>query len=90
MRLESEKEQDCSLVEKLGEYPTSGPKLEQLVSYPPKLEVIPVKPLFFDVAWNYIEYPEREQVLDSHDNVSKSQKLAGAGQQKKGWFTFGR
>lgn len=30
-----------------------------LVTYPPKLQPIPVKPLFFDLAWNYIEYPGR-------------------------------
>ncbi len=48
------------LVERLNQYPSNGVDLENLVTYPPKLEPIPVKPLFFDAAWNYIEYPGRE------------------------------
>ncbi|EXJ54631.1 hypothetical protein A1O7_09972 [Cladophialophora yegresii CBS 114405] len=31
--------------------------LTNLVNYPPKLRPVPVKPLFFDLAWNYIKYP---------------------------------
>ncbi|KAI9846580.1 MAG: hypothetical protein M1837_003821 [Sclerophora amabilis] len=34
--------------------------LSNLVTYPPtKLEPVAVKPIFLDVAWNYIEYPGR-------------------------------
>lgn len=80
------------VVERLNEYPTSGTvDLSNLVTWPPKLKPVPVKPLFLDVAWNYIEYPGRS---------SKSQEMAEAKQQaekveetkpaKKGWFSFGR
>ena len=31
--------------------------LTNLVNYPAKLQPIPVKPLFFDIAYNYIQYP---------------------------------
>ncbi len=50
------------LVESLDSYPSSG-KIERnkLVPYPPKLEPVPVKPIFLDVAWNYIEYPGRRR-----------------------------
>lgn len=73
--------------------------LQNLVTYPPKLQPIPVKPLFFDAAWNYIEYPGRE--IDEEVAAEKGAKAAADGvkketepqntqQQKKGWFGFGR
>ncbi|KAH9887752.1 hypothetical protein F4778DRAFT_786127 [Xylariomycetidae sp. FL2044] len=45
------------IIQRLSEYPPDGVDLEHIVDYPPKVEPIPVKPLFFDVAWNYIDYP---------------------------------
>lgn len=103
------------LVERLHEYPTSsssnggggggaGVDLTRLVTYPPKLEPIPVKPLFLDVAFNYIEYPgrmtSRRKVNDDGGGAGKVKTTAvngvGAeekkGEEKKsrGWFGFGR
>jgi signal recognition particle subunit SRP68 len=85
------------LIEKLSEYPASGTvNLQNLVTYPPKLEPVPVKPLFFDVAWNYIEYPGREiQEKVPEKVVDAASATAGtaaeqAAQQKRGWFGFGR
>lgn len=81
------------LVERLHEYPSSGVDLENLVSYPPKLEPVPVKPLFFDAAWNYIEYPGREMEKKTENGVKASDLGKSAEQntqQKKGWFGFGR
>lgn len=87
------------LVERLHEYPTEsgGLDLKNLVSYPPKLEPVPVKPLFFDVAWNYIEYPGRTmQQKTANGAIATQEKENGSaptqntGQQKKGWFGFGR
>jgi len=81
------------LVERLNDYPSKGVDLSNLVSYPPKLEPIPVKPLFFDAAWNYIEYPGREieQPMRSVGNSQGSEtKDQTAEQKKKGWFGFGR
>ena len=66
--------------------------LTNLVNYPPKLQPIPVKPLFFDLAWNYIQYPghEKEAVVANDDGkldgLDKEEKPAA----KKGWFGFGR
>jgi signal recognition particle subunit SRP68 len=82
------------LVERLNDYPTTSVKLSNLVTYPPKLEPIPVKPLFFDAAWNYIEYPGREveSVAENgvKENTNPAKSTEQAAQQKKGWFGFGR
>lgn len=75
--------------------------LTNLVNYPPKLRPVPVKPLFFDLAWNYIVYPgqKREEVAgDVPDSkpVQRQQVVTEAEQEqeqkpaKRGWFGFGR
>ncbi|KAL6719853.1 signal recognition particle subunit srp68 [Lecanora helva] len=79
------------LVERLDEY---GPvDLTKLVTYPPKIRAIPVKPLFLDVAFNYIDYPGRtrqgkEKAVNgvTDDPAGREQKKEG----KRGWFSFGR
>ncbi|KAI0132166.1 signal recognition particle protein [Xylariales sp. AK1849] len=76
------------LVQRLHEYPADGVHLDNLVTYPPKVEPIPVKPLFFDVAWNYIDYPGKAPVATAKAENSKGDTTAPA--QKKGWFGFGR
>jgi signal recognition particle subunit SRP68 len=83
------------LIERLIEYPSQGVDLENLVSYPPKLEPVPVKPLFFDAAWNYIEYPGREVQRIAENGLKRPSSAESKGveqtaQQKKGWFGFGR
>ena len=68
------------------------------MSYPPKLEPIPVKPLFFDAAWNYVEYPGRAVEEQSAEvgvrAEGKEQTAEGTKQtaegKKKGWFGFSR
>jgi signal recognition particle subunit SRP68 len=82
------------LVERLDEYPVEGVNLTNLVMYPPRLRPIPVKPIFLDVAWNYIQYPGEAK----HEVTPKAQSRATDSQsvveekkpQKKGWFGFGR
>ena len=82
------------LIERLDEYPSTCVDLTRLVTYPPKLEPIPVKPLFFDIAWNYIEYPGRPaQALQSGRKVAvdgDQGKVTEKKEAKKGWFGFGR
>ncbi|KAF2122384.1 hypothetical protein BDV96DRAFT_482762 [Lophiotrema nucula] len=82
------------LVEKLNEYPSSGTvDLKNLVTWPPKLKPVPVKPLFFDVAWNYIEYPGRPGRAAQEPESEKMQvdeKAEEAKPAKRGWFGFGR
>ncbi|KEQ71281.1 hypothetical protein M436DRAFT_50995 [Aureobasidium namibiae CBS 147.97] len=80
------------LVQRLSDFPTPGVNvnLKNLVTYPPKLEPIPVKPLFFDVAWNYIDYPTtgKQAVEAKAADVIVEEKPKE--EKKKGWFGFGR
>lgn len=78
------------LIERLDEYPPYDVDLTKLVTYPPKIEPIPVKPIFLDVAFNYIEYPGRTRKVDAKavNGVAKGAK--GGEEKKKGWFGFGR
>ena len=81
------------LVERLEEYPQGLVDLTNLVTYPPKIEPIPVKPIFLDVAFNYIDYPGRKRTpaqpaikVGPEAIPGKEEKREG----KKGWFGFGR
>jgi signal recognition particle subunit SRP68 len=82
------------LIERLSEYPAEGVvALDNLVTYPPVLEPVPVKPLFLDLAWNYIDYPgrstqaaEKPEAAAPKAGGDDSTKASG----KKGWFGFGR
>ncbi|KAK0745163.1 hypothetical protein B0T21DRAFT_345257 [Apiosordaria backusii] len=81
------------LSSQLSNYPAGGVDLNNIVTYPPQLEPIPVKPLFLDVAWNYIEYPAKQR-----PSVAVQEKTKGTDEepepetkpQKRGWFGFGR
>jgi signal recognition particle subunit SRP68 len=79
----------------LSNYPSSGVNLDNIVTYPPRLEPIPVKPLFLDVAWNYIEYPDQRAQASSKEAERAQERAGTAGEpeakpQKRGWFGFGR
>jgi signal recognition particle subunit SRP68 len=76
------------LVERLNTYPSDGVDLSNLVTYPPRLQPVPVKPLFLDVAWNYIDYPGTAQ--RQVEKVVKEESKADEQPKKKGWFGFGR
>jgi len=79
------------IVERLDEY-DDHVDLKHLVVYPPELQPIPVKPLFFDLAWNYIEYPGRGTspgISDAADGVG-SKDTTEEKKETKGWFRFGR
>ncbi|KAL1599147.1 signal recognition particle subunit srp68 [Nothophoma quercina] len=80
------------VVERLNEYPSSGSvDLKNLVTWPPKLKPVPVKPLFLDVAWNYVEYPGRKQkVKEPEPEPVVEEKQEERPKVKKGWFSFGR
>ncbi|KAL8829100.1 MAG: hypothetical protein Q9170_006318 [Blastenia crenularia] len=82
------------MIERLDEYPADGVDLRNLVTYPPKLQPIPVKPIFLDVAWNYIDYPGRPKRGVTAGTVGKQEEAANkpepVKEAKKGWFGFGR
>jgi signal recognition particle subunit SRP68 len=79
------------MIERLDEY-DDDLDLTNLVTYPPKLQPIPVKPLFFDLAWNYIEYPGRTPGAVNNDAVGVAPKkpVEEKKETKRGWFGFGR
>lgn len=76
------------LVERLDDYPHGDCDLTNLVGYPPKTQPVPVKPLFFDVAFNYIEYPKagKKTVATGQEVAQEEVKK----ETKRGWFGFGR
>ncbi|KAL8911205.1 MAG: hypothetical protein Q9171_003611, partial [Xanthocarpia ochracea] len=80
------------MIERLHEYPPEGVDLTNLVSYPPKLQPIPVKPIFLDVAWNYIDYPGRPKKGTATAKDGKAEepiaKAEPKKEAKKGWFGF--
>ena len=79
------------VVERLNEYPTSGTvDLKNLVTWPPKLKPVPVKPLFLDVAWNYVDYPGRAAAEPEPETRQAEEQVEEAKPKKKGWFGFGR
>lgn len=82
------------LVEVLTEYPSRGVQYDNLVNYPPKLKPVPVKPLFLDVAWNYIDYPGRVKTATPDIPKTAQEPVTEKGDNrkegKKGWFGFGR
>jgi len=78
------------IVERLDEY-DDDLDLKTLVNYPPTLQPIPVKPLFFDLAWNYIDYPDATLATRNSDAVDGVKNAADEKKEtKKGWFGFGR
>lgn len=88
-------------VQNLDAYPTPGLQvdLNNLVSYPPKIQPVPVKPLFLDVAWNYIHYPGHEAAPAVAVPPAAAKEINGemdvdeaapAPEKKRGWFGFGR
>ena len=78
------------LVERLDEYPSDGVDLTNLVTYPPKVEPIPVKPILLDVAFNYIEYPGRNRKVKDTGVNGVTEDAKGGEEKKRGWFGFGR
>lgn len=89
-RLAAEKHMTSSapIVERLNDYPPNGVDLKNLVEYPPKVKPVPVKPLFFDVAWNYIEYPGRASRM-ANGEATKAGDEKPREEKRRGWFGWG-
>ena len=69
--------------------------LSNLVNFPPKLQPVPVKPLFFDIAWNYIDYPGKtaqaeKSLANGRAGQSTEEEEETPQAAKRGWFGFGR
>ena len=74
-------------IEQLHEYAGDGLDLSHLTPVLPRLQPVPVKPLFLDVAWNYIDYPREggTQAPGTSEPPAEEQKST-----RRGWFGFGR
>ncbi|KAJ5788540.1 hypothetical protein N7457_003530 [Penicillium paradoxum] len=79
------------VVERLQQFAGSGVDLSNLVPYPPQMQPIPVKPLFLDVAWNYIDYPreggQRQEIPAQAQPQAPGPEEETKG--RRGWFGFG-
>ena len=79
------------LVEQLHEYPIGGVDRDNIAEFPPKLALIPVKPIFLDVAWNYIDYPGKApRAAEPAQAAATTQEAEKQQPAKRGWFGFGR
>ena len=79
------------LIERLDEYPSGDVDLTNLVTYPSKIEPVPVKPLFLDIAWNYIDYPQQgKKVAAAAGPDDAAPQAAEKKEGRRGWFGFGR
>lgn len=77
------------VVERLSQFAGPGLDLHHLVPFPPQMQPIPVKPLFLDVAWNYIDYPrEGQQEAPAQAPVAEA-SVEAEPQGRRGWFGFG-
>lgn len=75
------------VIERLHEYNADGLDLNNLVPYPPQMQPVPVKPLFLDVAWNYIDYPREGTAAPKPVPTEKPAEEKKEG--RRGWFGFG-
>ena len=80
------------VVERLQEW-DNDLDLANIVQYPTKTRPVPVKPLFFDIAWNYIDYPGRTLVAGVNGVATEEEPEPVAEprkETKRSWFGFGR
>ena len=78
------------LLERLDKYFLGPVNLPDLVTYPPKLKAIPVKPIFLDIAYNYVRYPRKAEKLTEKGAVVNGTTESAGGKDRRGWFGFGR
>jgi signal recognition particle subunit SRP68 len=70
------------VLERLDKYP-EGKDFDfenGIVQWPPKVSPVPVKPVFLDVAWNFIEYPGDggpRAVVETKEKESKAETKKG-------------
>ncbi|KAF9366553.1 signal recognition particle subunit srp68 [Mortierella sp. NVP85] len=86
MALDEKTLDEPALIKCLNTYPTcitskTNPKFPHLVDFPPTLQAIPAKPLFFDIAFNHMEYDL--DGLAERAGIPKASRNESAG---GGWF----
>ncbi|KAG0017935.1 signal recognition particle subunit srp68 [Podila clonocystis] len=85
MSLDEKSLDEPALIKRLDTYPTSitskaNPTVPHLVDFPPALQPIPAKPLFFDIAFNHMDY--NHDAIAERSGRPKAQNEGSSG----GWF----
>ncbi|KAF9376439.1 signal recognition particle subunit srp68 [Podila verticillata] len=85
MSLDEKSLDEPALIKRLDTYPTSitskaNPTVPHLVDFPPALQAIPAKPLFFDIAFNHMDY--NHDTIAERSGRPKAQNEGSSG----GWF----
>jgi signal recognition particle subunit SRP68 len=80
---------DNTVINSLFDYPGGEPEqvVKRLVDFNYKLQPVPVKPVFFDIAYNYIDYNEQEKAKVMQQDEPRQQQQQ---QQKKGFLGLWR
>ncbi|PYH79927.1 hypothetical protein BO82DRAFT_355923 [Aspergillus uvarum CBS 121591] len=81
------------VIERLHEFSGDAVDLKNIVPFPLQMQPVPVKPLFLDVAWNYIDYPRQSSVAQVTPQAQEEEEEATTEEKKggrRGWFGFGR
>lgn len=74
------------LIDTLNKY-SENVNFGRLVPLPPRIEGVPVKPIFFDIAWNFVGYPGQTEEKAGGRANEKANALDGTA--KKGGFLGG-
>lgn len=76
------------LIERLDEYredPQLLTKNPNVVTLPPAMEPIPCKPLFFDLAFNLVKFPDLQDKFESQNKSKSSSGMTGFVKGLFGW-----
>ncbi|CAH1107231.1 unnamed protein product [Psylliodes chrysocephalus] len=79
------------LIERLDEFREDAQLLSKnpnLVTFPPQMEPVPAKPLFFDLALNFVEFPDLSDKLEG--SQPKQKQGAGISGFVKGLWGWGK
>ncbi|KAF9997663.1 signal recognition particle subunit srp68 [Entomortierella chlamydospora] len=84
MSLDEKTLDEPALIKRLDTYPTSitskaNPTVPHLVDFPPAFQAIPAKPLFFDIAFNHMDY-DHNALAERAGHPKVQQSESG------GWF----
>lgn len=72
-------------------FPAKDLNLNKLVDLHPKLEPVPIKPIFLDLAYNYVQYPGQAETASNTISTSKTlTEQQEDKESKKSWFGFRR
>ncbi|KAJ8941473.1 hypothetical protein NQ318_015952 [Aromia moschata] len=72
----------------LGRIHSCSPRIPILLLLPPPMEPIPAKPLFYDLALNFVEFPDLSEKLEG--TQPKQKQGAGISGFVKGLWGWGK